>query len=161
MKPVIQEKIEKVQELVSQLKEAKSFIIFEYLGLTGKKVSELRRNLHEANAKMYVAKNNIFKRALDECGYSNMSAITGPCALVISKGDEIAPFKEISKLMKEFKFIRYTNGYLDGGVIGIDKLSAVASLPSKNDLLSMLCSVLTASIRNLAYGLKAVADTKQ
>ncbi|MDR2636403.1 MAG: 50S ribosomal protein L10 [Mycoplasmataceae bacterium] len=162
MKPIIENKIQQVEAIVSQLKEAKSFIIFEYLGLTGKKVAELRRNLHNINAKMYVAKNNIFARALKECGHGDeMGEIAGPCALIIAKGDEIVPFKEINTLMKDFKFIHYKNGYLEGSVVGIDKLSTIASLPTRDGLLSMLCSVLQGSIRNLMYGLKAVSNTKE
>jgi large subunit ribosomal protein L10 len=161
MKAIIQQKINQVNELASQIKEAKSFIIFEYLGLSGAKVAELRSNLHKINAKMYVAKNNIFTRALKECGFTDIATIEGPCAMIIAKGDEITPFKEINGLMKDFKFIHYKNGFLDGEVVGIDKLLTIANLPNRDGLLSMLCSVLQASVRNFMYGLKAVADTKQ
>ncbi|GMO14100.1 MAG: 50S ribosomal protein L10 [Mycoplasmoidaceae bacterium] len=161
MKAVIQEKALKVTEMVSNLKDAKSFLIFEYLGLSAKSAASLRRTLHDHNAKMYIAKNNIFIRALKDAGFSDMSAIKGPCAMIIAKGDEIIPFKEVDKLMKDFKFIHYTNGFLNGSVVGIDKLSTIASLPSRDGLLSMLCSVLTAPIRNFAYGLKSVADSKK
>jgi large subunit ribosomal protein L10 len=160
MKPIIQNKANQVSELVEQLKTAKSFLVFEYLGLTGAKTTELRKKLHNAGAKMYVSKNNIFNRAISEAGISGIETLTGPCALIVSHGDEIIAFKEISNLMKDLKFIHYKQGLLDGNIVGIDKLATVASLPGKNDLLSMLCSALQGNLRNLMYGLKAVADTK-
>lgn len=160
MKQVIQNKANQVSEIVAQLKTAKSFLIFEYQGLTGSKTTELRNILHKANAKMYVSKNNIFNRAIADAGISGIDTLTGPCALIISHGDELVGFKEINKLMKDLKFIHYKQGLLDGNIIGIDKLATVANLPGKNDLLSMLCSALQGNLRNLMYGLKAVADTK-
>jgi large subunit ribosomal protein L10 len=160
-KLIIEKKINSVQQIVEQLKSAKSFLIFEYLGLTAKRVSDLRKFLHDINAKMYVSKNNILSRALKECGFSTIADLNGPCAIIIAKGDVVSPFKEIHNLSKDFNFIHYKNGLLEGEIITIDKLSAIASLPSRDGLLSMLCSVLTASIRNLAYGLNAVATTKE
>jgi len=158
---IVATKEQKVNELVEVLKNCKSFLFFEYLGLNAKQSEQLRRDLHNGDAKMYVMKNNIFNRALAAAGITGLEEIAGPCALVVSKTDEVLPFKEINKLMKDCKFIHYKTGYLEGNVIGVDKLSTLANLPSKNDLLSMLCSVLQGSIRNLAYGLKAVADSKQ
>jgi len=158
---IVAEKEQKVHELIEVLKDCKSFLFFEYLGLNAKQSEQLRRDLHNGNAKMYVMKNNIFNRALTAAGIMGIGEISGPCALIISKTDEVLPFKEVHKLMKDCKFIHYKTGYLEGNVIAIDKLETLASLPSKNDLLSMLCSALQGSIRNLAYGLKAVADSKQ
>jgi len=158
---IVAEKGEKVQELSEVIKGCKSFLFFEYLGLNAKQSEKLRRDLHNGNAKMYVMKNNIFNRALAAAGITGMEEIAGPCALVVSNSDEVLPFKEIHNLMKDCKFVHYKTGYLEGNVISIDKLETLATLPSKNDLLSMLCSVLQGSIRNLAYGLKAVADSKQ
>jgi large subunit ribosomal protein L10 len=161
MKKVIENKSKQVDELSSEIKLAKSLLIFEYLGITAKKVTELRKQLHASNAKMYINKNNIFNRAIKMAGINGIEELTGPCAIIISKGDEIIAFKEINSLMKEFEYIRYKSGVLDGNIVGIDKLVAIASLPSREGSLSMLCSVLTASIRNFMYGLKAVGETKQ
>ncbi|MDR0752725.1 MAG: 50S ribosomal protein L10 [Mycoplasmataceae bacterium] len=160
MSKIIQNKINKVDEISKEISSAKSIVIFEYLGLTAQKISELRRKLHDANAKMYVCKNNIFNRSIQKNNIEGINELKGPTAIIISKGDEILAFKEINELMKDFKFINYKSGILDGNIVGIDKLSTIASLPNKDGLISMLLSVLTASIRNFAYGISEVSKLK-
>jgi len=158
---VVEAKAKQVAEISEVLKNAKSFLFFEYLGLTAKQSSDLRKALHDANAKMYVMKNNIFNRAIAANSIPGFEELNGPCALIVSNGDEVVPFKEIDKLMKDQKFVHYKTGFMEGNIISVDKVTELASLPGKNDLLSMLCSALQGTVRNLAYGLKAVADTKQ
>ncbi|MDR2654119.1 MAG: 50S ribosomal protein L10 [Mycoplasmataceae bacterium] len=160
MKKVIEGKIKSVEELKNEINSAKSIVIFEYLGLTAKKISDLRKTLHNANAKMYVCKNNIFNRAFKDSNNPQITNLKGPTAVIISKGDEIVAFREISELLKEFKFINFKSGILDGSVVGIDKLQTIASLPNKNGLLSMLLSVLKAGITKFAFALNEVKSTK-
>jgi large subunit ribosomal protein L10 len=160
VKTVIQEKETLSKELASNLAKAKSIVLFEYLGLNARELTLLRKKLHAVNAIMYVAKNNIYARALDLAKISGFNDISGPNALLISMGDEIAPFKEINELMKTHKFIKFKNGLLESNIIGNDKLAAIAAIPGRNNLYSMLLSCLQASIRNLAYGIKAVGEHK-
>lgn len=160
MKQIHQQKENQVNEITSELKISKSYIIFEYLGLTGKALTKLRRDLHNINAKMYVAKNNVFSRALKNIGNNDFAEPFGPCALIIAKGDEIAPFKIIFELSKEFNFIKFKDGSLDNSHINTNQLEQIANIPSRSALYSMLLSCLQAPIRNFMYALKAIGETK-
>lgn len=161
MKSVIAKKEADSQSLAEELKGCKSFLVFEYLGLNAKEATALRRRLHEADAKMYVAKNNIFNRALKSAGIDKISDISGPNALIISKGDEILPFKEIDGIIKKYKFIKFKGGIIDNQLVDQQSLSQIASIPGREGLYSMLLSCLQAPIRNFLYGIKAVGDQKQ
>ncbi|MDE6477215.1 MAG: 50S ribosomal protein L10 [Mycoplasmoidaceae bacterium] len=160
MKTVIAKKEADSQTLAEELKTSKSFLVFEYLGLNAKDITSLRRNLHKAGAKMYVAKNNIFNRAMKLAGVDKISDIAGPNALIVSQGDEVAPFKEISEIAKKHTFIKFKGGILDNQFIGPDSLSQIASIPGREGLYSMLLSCLQAPIRNFLYGIKAVGESK-
>jgi large subunit ribosomal protein L10 len=160
VKAVIQEKETLSKELADNLAKAKSIVLFEYLGLNARELTLLRKKLHAVNATMYVAKNNIYARALGLAKITGFDDINGPNALLISMGDEIAPFKEINELMKTHKFIKFKNGLLESNIIGADKLASIASIPGRNNLYAMLLSCLQASIRNLACGIKAVGEHK-
>ncbi|GHU31921.1 50S ribosomal protein L10 [Bacilli bacterium] len=160
MKAVIQEKEVASKDLAKDLSAGKSIIVFEYLGLTAKELTLLRKNLHTAKAKMYVAKNNIFIRAFSEAKIAGFENIQGPNAVIISNGDEVAPFKEINEIIKTHKFVKYKDGILESNHISAGELAKIASIPGREGLLSMLLSCLQASIRNLAYGIKAVGEHK-
>jgi len=161
MKQVIQNKVVQVEELSKKIKDAKSFLVFEYLGLNAIQSSELRQKLFKGQAQMIVIKNNILNRALKVLNNPSIPESTGPCAIIISNGDEIIPFKEVYDLSKENDFIKYKFGVLDGSLVDKNKLATIATLPGKDGLLSMLCSVLLAPLRNFMYGLKAVGEGKK
>ena len=153
MKAIIEKKINDVNSLVNDLQKATSVLAFEYHGVDAKAITAMRRALHKANAKMYVAKNNIFNRALKQANFSQFNELAGPNALIVAQGDEIVPFKQIHELMKAFKQVVFKQA--------ASQLAELASIPSKEGLFSMLLSCLQGSIRNLAYGLKAVSEHKQ
>jgi large subunit ribosomal protein L10 len=160
MKQIIEKKETLSKELAEDLKKAKAIILFEYLGLNAKTLTALRKKLHTANAKMYVQKNNIFRRALALANVEGFGEISGPNALLVAFGDEIAPFKEINEVIKIHNFVKYKNGRLVNDMVSASKLASIANIPGREGLLSMLLSCLQTSIRNLAYGIKAVGEHK-
>jgi large subunit ribosomal protein L10 len=160
VKAIIQAKEQESKELAEQLAKAKSIIVFEYLGLTAKELTALRKKLHAVNAKMYVSKNNIYTRAIGLAKLTGFTALQGPNAILIASGDEIAPFKELHEIMKTHAFVKYKDGILESNHIAPGELAKIASIPGREGLLSMLLSCLQASIRNLAYGIKAVGEHK-
>ncbi|MDR1235178.1 MAG: 50S ribosomal protein L10 [Mycoplasmataceae bacterium] len=160
MKTIIQQKENESKILAEQISGGKSIIVFEYLGLTAKELTTFRKKLHAANAKMYVSKNNIYTRAFTLAKLEGFSQLQGPNAILIANGDEIAPFKELHEIMKTHKFVKYKNGVLESNLVPASELDKIASIPGRDGLLSMLLSCLQASIRNLAYGIKAVGETK-
>lgn len=160
MKTIIQAKEQESKKIAEYLTKAKSILIFEYLGLTAKELTALRKKLHVANAKMYVSKNNIYNRAIGLAKLEGFAPLQGPNAILIAEGDAIVPFKELHEIMETHAFVKYKDGILESNHIAPSELAKIASIPGREGLLSMLLSCLQASIRNLAYGIKAVGEHK-
>ena len=161
-KDAIIAKEKKVQSIKDELSKSNSFIIFEYSGLDAMTLTTLRTELHNSNSKLYVLKNNILKRALKEAkidGFDDM--LIGPNAIAMSFGDEIAPFKYVNNVAKEFNVVKLKMGYIDNSIANIDKIQQLANIPSKAGLYSMLLSCLQSPIRNLMYAFKAISDNKK
>lgn len=159
-KAIIEQKAKITDEFVQKLKSAKSFLVFEYLGLTVKEVTEMRAKLHADGAAMEVVKNNVLNRALkaanitaDEC--------KGPNAVILCNDDEVCAFKAVAEIAKKRNFVKFKFGLLENQIIKPDQLASIASIPGRKGLYSMLLSCLTCSLRNFLYGLKAVGDTKK
>lgn len=150
-----------VDVISKNLKEAKSFIVFEYHGLTAAQITELRKNLFKSNSKLIILKNNILKRSLEVGKFNEIiSDVVGPNSIVMGFGDELAPIKDVVELSKQNDFIKIKGAYLEGKYLTIDEIKTIASIPGREGLYSMLLSCLTAPIRNFMYGLKAVVDKK-
>jgi len=159
-KALIEQKAKLTDEFAKKLKDAKSFLVFEYAGLTVKEITAMRSKLHAEGASIEVAKNNIINRALkanniavDEC--------KGPCAVIICNDDEVCSFKAVAEIAKKKTFVKFKFGYLENQIIKPDQLAQIASIPGRKGLYSMLLSCLTGGIRNFLYGLNAVGKTKQ
>lgn len=161
MKQIIKNKASEVTLLATDLEKATSVLVFEYHGVSAKVITTLRNSLHKANAKMYVSKNNIFNRAFKEANIVNVPEFVGPSAIIISRGDQLTSFKEIYKLLKDGNKLVYKLGLIDTSIILPNQLSTIASIPSKEGLLSMLLSCLQGPVRNLLYGLTSLSETKQ
>lgn len=161
MKAIIQQKADAVKTLVEDLQNAKAVIAFEYHGANAKDITLMRRNLHFANAKMYVAKNNIFNRALKEANLTQFSELSGPNALIVAHGDEIIPFKELNEMMKTYKQIVYKQGMINNQMVSANQVAELATIPGREGLFSMLLSCLQAPIRGFACAVKAIGDSKQ
>lgn len=157
----IQPKIELVNQVSGWLKDAKSFIIFEYAGLTDDQIVSLRFALNKSSAKLHVLKNNILRRALKEANLEGFDTLSGPNAIAIGSGDEIAPIKDVVEAAKKFGFIKTKAAFVDGRIVTGSEIDQLASIPGREGLYSMFLSCLTAPIRNFLYGLKAVAEKEQ
>lgn len=153
---VLESKKQLVSELVQKFEEAVSVVIVNYRGLNVAEVTELRKDLREAGVEMLVIKNTMLRRAAAEVGYEGLDEVfTGPTAVAFSYDEVQAPAKILVDFAKKAEPLEIKGGIVEGRVVGVEQVEAVAKLPSREDLLSMLLSVLQAPIRNTAYVLKA------
>ena len=83
---------------------------------------------------------------------------TGPTAVAFSNEDVVAPAKIMDEFAKEAKALEIKGGIIEGKVSSLEEITALAKLPNREGLLSMLLSVLQAPVRNVAYAVKAVAE---
>ncbi|MGL4523426.1 MAG: 50S ribosomal protein L10 [Bacilli bacterium] len=151
-----------VAEIAEKLRASKTTVVVDYRGLNVGQVTELRKQLREAGVEFKVYKNTLMRRACAEAELTGLDEIlTGPSAIAFSNDDVIAPAKIINEFAKKNEALEIKAGIIEGTVSSADDVKALAELPSREGLLSMLLSVLQAPIRNLALVTKAVADQKE
>lgn len=162
MSSAIQQKVQIVDEITAKLKASVSTIVVDYRGLTVAEVTELRKQLREAGIDFKVYKNSMTRRAADAAELSELNAaLTGPNAIAFSTEDVVAPAKILNDFAKKHDALEIKAGVIEGNVASVEEVKALAELPSREGLLSMLLSVLQAPIRNLALVTKAVAEQKE
>lgn len=158
---IIAAKAKVVDGIVDQFNAAKSAVVVNYRGLTVDEVTALRKELRDAGVKMEVIKNTYLRRAADKTGYEGLDDVfTGPTAIAFSNEDVVAPARIMAKFAKQYDALEIKGGFIEGKVASLDEIMALSALPDRDGMLSMLLSVLQAPVRNLAYGIKAVADAK-
>ncbi|MBF4500953.1 50S ribosomal protein L10 [Savagea sp. SN6] len=161
MSKILQAKQAVVQEITDKMKESAAFIVVDYRGLSVAQATELRKQLREAGVDMTVYKNTMSRRAAESLGYEALNEfLTGPNAIAFSTEDVIAPAKVLNNFAKENEQLEIKAGIIEGNLVSVDEIKALAELPSREGLLSMLLSVLQAPMRNFALATKAVADQK-
>jgi len=151
-----------VDEISNKLRTSVSTIVVDYRGLSVAEVTELRKQLREAGIEFKVYKNTMTRRAADAAELSGLNeALTGPNAIAFSNEDVVAPAKILNDFAKKHEALELKAGVIEGNVATVEEIKALAELPSREGLLSMLLSVLQAPIRNLALVTKAVAEQKE
>ncbi|MDK1736219.1 50S ribosomal protein L10 [Dellaglioa algida] len=150
-----------VDEITEKFNKAASAVVVDYRGLTVEQVTALRKELREAGVEMKVIKNKILVRAAEKAGYEGMEEVfSGPTAVAFSSEDVVAPARIIATFAKTAEALSIKGGVIEGKVATLEEINALATLPSRDGLLSMLLSVLQAPVRNVAYALNAVAESK-
>jgi large subunit ribosomal protein L10 len=157
-----EEKVALVSEIAEKLQNSKSTIIADYRGLTVAEVTELRKQLREAGVEFKVLKNTMTRRAAEQVNLGEINQyLTGPNAIAFSYDDVVAPAKILNSFAKEHKALELKAGIVEGKVISEAEVKALAELPNREGLLSMLLSVLQAPMRNLAYAVSQVAEKRE
>ncbi len=155
---ILQEKQAYVAELTEKLGGAVAGVLVNYSGITVADDAVLRRQLREAGVDYAVVKNTMLKRAAEAANLNGLDEVlNGTTALALSN-DYVAAAKILCKYAEDNKNFTVKAGFMDGEVIGADKVVELSKLPSKEGLLSMLLSVLNGPIRGLAVALNAIAE---
>lgn len=162
MSTILELKQGAVDEITTKFKNSASTVIVDYRGLTVAEITELRRQLREAGIDFKVYKNSLMRRAAESAGLEGLNEVlTGPSAIAFSNEDVVAPAKIINEFAEKHEALEIKAGIIEGKVSSVEDVKALASLPSREGLLSMLLSVLQAPVRNLALATKAVATQKE
>lgn len=161
-----QAKIQAVAELVERINRAKSVVLVDYQGIDVKEETKLRRSLREAGGEYLVAKNRLFKIALEEAGVEDSfdDILEGTTAFAFGYEDVVAPAKEmneVSKAKAKAKIFNIKGGLLGKNRVSLEEVVELATLPSREQLLSMVLNGMLGPIRKLAYGVVAISDKKE
>lgn len=158
---IIAGKQQEVDVIAAKLRESTTTVVADYRGLNVAQVTLLRKQLREAGVDFQVLKNSLVSRAAASVELSDLDAIlTGPTAVAFSK-DVVAPAKIINDFAKKNDALKVKGGVVEGRYVDAAQIKALAELPSREGLLSMLLSVLQAPMRNVALAVKAVAEKNE
>lgn len=162
MSKAIENKQVQVQEITEKFQSASSVVVVDYRGLNVAQVTELRKQLREAGVEFKVYKNTLTRRAAEAAGLAGINEVlVGPNAIAFSNEDVVAPAKIINEFAKKNEALEIKAGIIEGTISSVEDVKALAELPSREGLLSMLLSVLQAPVRNFALATKAVAEQKE
>lgn len=152
-----------VAELKTKVEASVAGVLVDYKGINVADDTKLRRELREAGIEYAVVKNTMLKLALQGTQLESLSEVLeGTTALALSADDHITAAKIISKYAEASKNnFNVKAGFLDGKALDAAGVTAIAKLPSRPELLSMLCSALQGNIRGLAVAINAIAEKDQ
>ena len=151
-----------VAQLKEQLESAKGVVLTSYKGLTVAQDTELRRELREAGVSYHVVKNTMLRIAAKEAGIEGIEEhLEGTTAFAFSTEDAVAPAKVICGFIKKNKLedaevLTVKVGMVEGKVIGVDEVKALAALPSREELIAKLLGSMNAPISNTVNVLQGV-----
>ncbi len=156
---VLEKKKQMVADLSERIKNSCAGVIVDYKGINVEDDTKLRRELREAGVEYTVVKNSILDRASKEAGIEGLeSVLEGTTAIATSADDYVASARILQKYADTHDNFSLKSGYLDGEVISMEKLIALAKLPSREVLLATVCSVFNAPIAAFARGVQAIVD---
>lgn len=168
-----EQKKEILEGLKDKIGKSKSIVFTKFNGLQVKENEELRNKLREENSEYYVAKKTLLDLALKDNDLKvDVSSFEGKIAAVFGYEDEVAPAKIVDEFKKDKEDkMEFLGGILEGRFVDPEEVSALAKLPSKQELyakivgsinapVSGFVNALAGNLRNLVYVLKAVEEKK-
>lgn len=151
------QKAKEVEGLKKKFESAKAVIFARNKGLKVAEVTELRKTLSKQQASLKVVKNRLLKRALADLKITGLeSFIEGAVTIASSDADPVLTAKTLVDFVKEHETLVIQGGYVDGKAFPLAGIKALASLPSKEVLYSMLLRCLQGPATQLVNVLAAV-----
>jgi len=168
-----EQKQKDLEELIQRFQDAKAAMVVGFQKMTVAKDQELRNQLREAGVSYEVVKNTLARRASEGTALEGANDhFKGVTAVALSNGDPVGLSKAISKFAKANPDIfTFKAGIVEGKVVALNEVEAIASLPSKEELISKvmflincqaqrLVTVISAVPRNLAVVIKQIGEQK-
>ena len=158
-KKILEAKQGVVSSLVTEFKEAKSFVFADARGLTVLQDTAMRADLRKNNVSYQVIKNTTLQLVFKDLGIEGLEDVfKGPTAVAFSKEDMIAPAKFMKQYADKYDKLNLKGGVLEGKAISIDDVNALASIPSKEVLYGQIVYGLISPITKLAMLLNAIVE---
>jgi large subunit ribosomal protein L10 len=149
-------KAEKVTLLASELEHSTSAIIGTFKGLTAAKDYDLRKVVREAGGSYHVVKNKLAARASKGSKIeAALQGLKGVSSVAYTSGDPVALAKALSTWVKEHAEFTFKLGIVDGKVITVDEIKALATLPGKEELFSKLLFLIQSPAQRLVTVINA------
>ncbi|MBI5232363.1 MAG: 50S ribosomal protein L10 [Coriobacteriales bacterium] len=161
-----------IAEIRERISGSQAFILTDYRGLSVKEMQELRNKLREQGGELSVYKNRLTRIALQELGLPEMDEmLQGPTAFLFVEGDPVGPAKALTGFAKDHPALEVKGGYVQEQLVDASGVKAIASLPSREELIAKLMGTMLNPVRQFmsmanapagafARVVQAVADQK-
>lgn len=148
-----------IDDLHASWLESTSGVVTHYRGLTVTELGELRRQLHQSDISLQVVKNTLARRAAEGTGFKVAEELfKGPVAIAYGT-DPVAMAKAISDFAKKHPHLAVQGGVLDGKLIDANGIKALASLPSREVLLSKMLGSMQSPISGFVRTLNEIPSS--
>lgn len=148
-----------VEEIFENLKDAKSAVVVDYRGLTVEQDTALRRKLREAGVVYKVYKNTMINFAIKGTDFESLAPhLEGPTAIAISKEDATAPARVLYEFSKDAEALQLKAGVVEGTYYDEAGIKVIATIPSREELLSKFLGSIQSPVANFARVIKQIAE---
>ena len=151
-----------VEEIKEALNGAQAAVVVDYRGLTVEQDTALRKQLREAGVVYKVYKNTMINLAVKGTEFEALVPhLEGPTAIAISKEDATAPARILYNFAKTAEALELKAGVVDGTYYDNDGIKVIATIPSRNELLSKLLGSIQSPVTNFARVIKQIAEKNE
>ena len=158
-----EQKNEIIKNLREDIENSKAFFLTNFIGLTSNDAVEVRKNVREANGKVVVTRNTLFGKAAEGTKAENLlKDLKGPHAIAFAFEDAPGVAKVVKNAAKDFEeIVSFKGGFLGDEELDVNKIKALADLPSREEMLGTLLATFNAPISALARVLFAIQEQKE
>lgn len=159
-------KVELKQPVVDEIKgyvaDAKAAVLVDYRGLTVEQDTALRKQLREEGVVYKVYKNTMLKRAFEGTDFAQLEQhLGGPTAVAFGIEDATAPARVLNKFVKEVEALEFKGAVIDGTYYDAKGIDVIATIPSREVLISKLLGSMQSPIANFARVINQIAEQKE
>jgi len=146
-----EQKNQKIQEIKESFAKAQVAIVSDPTGLTVAEITDLRRRLQKEGADYTVVKNTLAIKAVEGTDYECVGELLkGASAIAFGFNDQVAPAKILAAFTKEIDKAAFKGGVLDGKVLDVNEVKALATLPSKEELYAKMLGCINSPATGIA-----------
>ena len=151
-----------VEEISELLNGAATAVVVDYRGLTVAEDTELRKELREAGVVYKVYKNTMINFAIKDTEFADLAQhLEGPTAIAVCKDDATAAARVLAKFAKTAEALEIKGGVVDGVYYDAAGIGQIASIPSREVLLSKLLGSMQSPVTNFARVIKQIAEKNE
>ena len=148
-----------IDEISEKMDKANGVVVIDYIGISVDQANSMRLKLRDAGIDYKVYKNTLVKRAIDGTPNASLTEVLeGPSAFAFGYEDAIAPARVLDSVIKEFKLMQFKAGLIEGVFYDADGIKQIATIPSKDVLISKFLGSIQSPLGKLVRTFAAIAD---
>ncbi len=150
------EKVAEVEALEQRLRSSSVVIVTDYRGLSVAEIGTLRGRLRDASLEYRVTKNTLLTRAAEQAGVPGLAPLlSGPTAIVFGRDDPGVPARVLQEFIRQYRKLEIKGGVVEGQALGAAAVQALATLPTRPELLGRVVGMIQSPLRGLVGVLSA------